>query len=76
MISSIYFYLIKIICLQNDMVTILNTDNVHTLMWFQVFLLNRNNFQRNLFNPRVLNLFSGTGHRSFGTELQRKFFLV
>ena len=34
-------------------VTILNTNNLYTVIWYQVFLSNTNNFQTDLFDSSV-----------------------
>ena len=34
-------------------VTSINTNNLHQVMWFQVFLLNTNYFKTDLFNPEL-----------------------
>ena len=42
-----YSYLIIMICKQLQLqVTILNTNNLHTVIWFQVFLFNTDNLYR------------------------------
>ena len=41
-----------IICKQLQLqVTIINTNDFHLVIWFQVFLSNTNNFEIDLFDP-------------------------